>query len=149
MTVIKLNARDMIIEVLSGPATYTEIAGLTSFNYKPDENEEKADTTTFSDAGNYREEKMQKGASTEVEGFKMKDDVTAVPDPGQGYVEQWHELLGPESVGGLRFRHVDDTVWKVWECTVTLGEQGGENNDKTGWSATFMRCGASTDLAVA
>lgn len=151
MASIKLNARDMVIEVSDGATTpvWTEIAGLTKFTYDPSENEETADTTTFVSDGNYEQEKMQKGAKASVEGFRIADGTTGAPDAGQAQVEEWHELLGPASVGTFRFRHVLDDEWKVWNATATVGEIGGENNDKSTWSAEFMRSGASSTVAVA
>jgi len=151
MAAIKLNARDMVIEVSDEQAvpTWTEIAGLTKFTYDPSENEETADTTTFVSQGEYEQEKMQKGAKASVEGFRIADGTTGTPDAGQAAVEDWHELLGPASVGHFRFRHVLDTEWKVWPATATVGEIGGENNDKSTWSAEFMRSGASSTVAVA
>lgn len=151
MALIKLNARNMIVEVSDGATTpvWTEIAGLTKWLYNPSENEEKADTTTFADDGNYREEKMQKGAVAEAEGFYIADSVTGTQDPGQAAVEEWHELLGPESEGELRFRNYLSTEWTVWDATCTVGEQGGENNDKTSWAVSFTRCGPSRKVTVA
>lgn len=151
MAAIKLNARDHIIEVsdMATPTpTWIEIAGLTSFAPDPSSNEEVADTTTFDDEGNYRQEKMQKGATLAIEGLRIADSTTGTPDAGQAEVEDWHELLGPESVRQIRFRHVLDTNWKVWDATVTVGEGGGGNNDKSTWAATFTRCGPSTTVAV-
>lgn len=151
MAGIKLNARDMIVEIRTddSPETWTEIGGLTNFVYNPSENEETADTTTFADEGNYRQEIMQRGATAEIEGFRIADSITGVPDAGQAAAEAQHELLGPESVGKLRFRHVLDQEWKVWDQTVTVGEIGGETNDKASWSATFTRCGPSVSVDVA
>ena len=48
----------------------------------------------------------------------------------------------------LRFRHPVDTQWRVWNCTASLGEQGGDNNDKASWSVTFTRSGATATMAV-
>lgn len=147
---IKLNARDVIIEISDGATipVWTEIEGLTSLTYNPSENEEVTDTTTFTSDGNYEGEKMQKGAMLECEGFLIKDSVTGAQAAGQAAVEVLHEKLGPESLGTIRFRHPADTVWKQWVAFATVGEQGGENNDKTSWGATFTRSGASADVAV-
>lgn len=154
MAKVKLNARDMVIEAAdpaslsTGTPTWIEVDGLTNFVYNPGENEETAETATFKDEGNYRQEKMQKGAQIEVEGFRIADAETGAPDPGQKAVEDWHELLGPESEGRLRFRHKTDTEWKVWVATATVGEIGGEVNDKATWACTFVRSGPSATEAV-
>ena len=151
MAGIKLNAREVIIEISDGATTpvWTEIEGLNSLTFNPSENEEMTETTDFQSQGNYEGEKMQKGATLECEGFLIKDSVTGAQAPGQAQVEELHELLGPASQGTIRFRHPLDTSWKRWTAVVTLGEQGGENNDKTSWGATFTRSGASTDVVVA
>lgn len=149
MTAVKINARDMIIEVGAGADSWIELAGLTGWTYDPSEDEEMAETTTFADKGRARKEKMQTGASAEASGFQIKDDETGEPDPGQAFVEDWHERLGAESNKPLRFRHFLDTQWTLWNATVTLGEQGGENNDKGQWSATFGRSGPSVKVPVA
>lgn len=151
---IKLNARDMVIEAAdtatlgAGTPTWVEVAGLTNFVVNDEENEETAETTTFLDEGNYRQEKMQKGAQVEVEGFSLGDNVTGAPDPGQAVLREWHELLGPESEGKVRFRHKLETEWTVWTATCTIGERGGENNDKLSFAATLVRSGPSSKVAV-
>lgn len=155
MAKIKLNARDMVIEVRD-PATldtetptWVQIDGLTNFVPNPSENEETAETATFTDEGNYNQEKMQKGMVLELEGFRMADSETGEPDPGQKVCDDWHERLGPESHGELRFRHKTATTWKVWTATCTVGEGGGEINDKDAFAVTFTRCGASRTESVA
>lgn len=151
MAAIKFNARDMIIEVSDGATptpAWTEIAGLNNFEVDPTESEEMVDTTTFSSAGNAEGEKMQKGAKITVEGFVIGDSTTGEPDAGQALVEAWHEDLGPDSIGQLRFRHVLQDDWKVWNATCSLQSQGGENNDKSSWGAEFIRSGASSTVAV-
>ncbi|MGH3323262.1 MAG: phage tail tube protein [Streptomyces sp.] len=146
----KINARDIVLQVLAADATtWVEVAGLNSVTVNPGENEETADTTTYASQGAYEQEVMQRGASLVLEGFLLKDDSTGVQDPGQARVEVVGAAVAEESVGQVRFRHPVDTLWKVWNCTVSLAEQGGGNNDKTGWGATITRSGASTTMAVA
>ena len=151
---IKLNARDMVIEAaepdslaLSTP-TWVEVAGLTNFVVNDEENEETAETGTFQDEGNYRQEKMQKGAQVELEGFSLADSVTGVPDPGRGVLREWHERLGAASEGRVRFRHKLEDEWTVWTATCTVGERGGELNDKMSFAATLVRSGPSTKVEV-
>ncbi len=150
MAGIKLNARDVIVEISNGASTpvWAEIGGLTSLTYNPSENEETVDTTTFASEGQYEGEIMQRGATLEMEGFLIKDSTTGAQEAGQAQVETLATKLGPESLGTIRFRHPVDTSWKKWTAYVSIGEQGGENNDKTSWDATFTRSGASTTVAV-
>jgi hypothetical protein len=144
----QINARDWVFEVESATAsTWVEIGGLTSFTLNPGENEEVAETATFQSGGQYEEQKMQRGATLELEGRYI---VTTSPtrDPGQLRVDALGALVGDESVGQVRFRHTSETNWTVWPATVTPGEVGGETNEKTGWAATFTRSGAATVAAV-
>jgi hypothetical protein len=144
MTVRQINARDLIMEVSDGAtsATWTGIGGLTSGAVTLNEGEEIADTTTFDSEGYYSQEKMQLGAKLALEGKLLQDPSTGVRDPGQALVEVHHEKLTYDSVQRIRFRYPGSTTWKVWDCTISVGEQGGETNDKTSWAAEFTRCGA-------
>lgn len=145
----KINARDIIVEVAaSDGTTFVEVAGLNSATLNPAENEETADTTTYASQGAYEQEVMQRGATIAVEGFLLKDDSTGAQDPGQARVEVLGVAVAEDSVGKARFRHPVDTNWKVWNCTVSLAESGGANNDKSSWGATFTRSGLSTTVAV-
>jgi len=149
MTLRKINARDIIIEVEdSTPSTWIELGGLNSVTVNPGENEEVADTTTYASQGDYEQEIMQRGASMAAEGLLLKDDTTGALDPGQARCEELGTLKGTASVGRIRFRHPVDTNWKIWNATISLGESGGGNNDKTSWACTFTRSGPSTTEAV-
>ncbi|WP_370422735.1 phage tail tube protein [Streptomyces sp. QH1-20] len=150
MPSVKINARDIVIEVAEADGTtWTAVAGLTSATPNQSENEEVADTTTFDSAGNYEQEVVQRGATLELEGFTLKDPATGRQDPGQARVEQLATQVGSASIGRLRFRHPMDTQWKVWNATFTLGEQGGGNNDKVSWNVAITRSGASGSAPVA
>jgi len=146
----KVNARDLIVQVSDGAATPTwlGIRGLKSLKLNPGENEETTETTDVDSGGAYEGQVMQRGATLAVEGAQMVDPVTGAPDPGQGRVEALGGETAEESLGQIRFRHPSATHWKVWTATVSLGEQGGETNDKSAWSATFTRSGKATLLAV-
>ncbi|GAA1994389.1 hypothetical protein GCM10009799_20620 [Nocardiopsis rhodophaea] len=152
MTLVKVNARDIIIEASDGAATPTwaEIGGLTSVTVNASENEETADTTDFDSDGAYEQDIMQRGATLEMEGFLKKDDATGVLDPGQAQVttNAGQDALGVASHAMYRFRYPVDDTWTVWDATTTVGEQGGGNNDKTSFNATLTRSGRSTTEAV-
>ncbi|MEC3977905.1 phage tail tube protein [Amycolatopsis sp. H20-H5] len=150
MVARKINARDIIIQVREADGiTWSAIGGLNSATPNPSENEETVDTTTFGSQGNYEQEIMQRGASLALEGFLIKDDTTGTQDPGQARCEVVGTLTGYASLGAIRFRHPMDAAWKVWpEATFTIGEQGGGNNDKTGWKCDIMRSGPSTVVAA-
>jgi len=80
---------------------------------------------------------MQIGKTLGLEGPRLRDSVTGAGDPGQAKVEALAERLGEDSLGRVRFSHKNDTTWEIWTAHVTLGDQGGGNNDKTSWAATF------------
>jgi len=149
---MQINARDWIFEVSEDPSIVTpvwaEVGGVESFTLSNSEGEESVDTTTFESAGNAESQAMQRGAALSIEG-KIKRAVDGVtPDAGQAAADALAGLVGEASLGGVRFRYVDDTDWTVWTSWVSKGDNGGGNNDKTSWSATFTRSGAATTVAV-
>ena len=147
MALQKYNARDVEFQVEDPdtPDTWVAIGGINTFSKSHEE--ETTDTTTFASEGQAESQKMQLGKELEIEGFRLRDDATGALDPGQALVEELSELLGEDSLGRVRFAHTEDTSWEVWTAHVNLGDQGGGNNDKTSWSATFTRSGASTTAA--
>lgn len=147
---MKINARDWVFEASADPDNVTpvwaEVGGLTSFDLNPSEGEESVDTTTFSSAGRAESQAMQRGASLSLEGFVER--TAGVDDAGQAVLNDAAELVGEASLIGVRFRHMDDTEWTVWDAWVSRGSNSGGNNDKTNWSATCTRSGAATTEAV-
>jgi hypothetical protein len=147
MALQKYNARDIVfqIEDFASPGTWVPIApgGIETFSRGFEE--ETTPTTTFGSNGNAESQKMEVGKTLGIEGKRLRDNVTGALDPGQSIVEAMNDRLGEQSLTGFRFAHKDDTVWQVWpQARISLGEQGGGNNDKVGWSATFTRSGANT-----
>ncbi|GGV68811.1 hypothetical protein GCM10010294_24930 [Streptomyces griseoloalbus] len=135
------NARDCVFEIESEtPATWLEIGDINTFSKSHEE--ETADTTTFASQGQAESQKMQIGKELELEGIRNSTD------PGQQRVEAASELLGNASLIKIRFHYDGDTEWIVWNARVNLGDQGGGNNDKVSWSATFTRSGAETKEAI-
>lgn len=147
MAAIKYNARDVEFEIEDpdNPGTWVAIDGINTFSKSHEE--ETTDTTVFASLGQAESQKMQIGKGLTLEGFRLKDPSTGALDPGQALVEELSERLGEDSLGGFRFAAPGDTTWEVWVAHVNLGDQGGGNNDKTSWSATFTRSGASTTEA--
>lgn len=147
MAAIKYNARDVEFEIEDpdNPDTWVAIGGINTFSKS--HAEEVTDTTTYASQGQAESQKMQIGKSLTLEGFRLKDPDTGALDPGQSLVEELAERLGQNSLGGFRFAAPGDTTWEKWTAHVNLGDQGGGNNDKTGWSAVFTRSGASTTEA--
>ncbi|MFJ3173795.1 phage tail tube protein [Streptomyces roseus] len=150
MATEKYSARDVRfqIENYASPGTWVDIAPLAINTWSKSEEEETADVTTFGSNGNAESQKMQIGKSITLEGFRLRDPATGALDPGQTIAEAMNDRLGTSSLTGFRFAHATDTTWVVWAQTrVSLGDQGGGNNDPTSWSATFTRSGASTTAA--
>lgn len=147
MTLQKYNARDVDfqIEDFASPGTWITIAGIDTFT--KGFTEETTDTTNFASQGQEESQKMQLGKTLGIQGKRLRDHITGVGDPGQAKVEGLNERLGEDSLGRMRFSHKNDTTWELWTVRVGLGDQGGGNNDKTSWSATFTRSGASTTAA--
>lgn len=150
MSIDTINARDWIFEVSDGSGTpvWIVVAGVKKFTIKLAENEESADTTDFQSAGTHESQAMQRGASMSCEGQFILTDPGAVRNPGQARIDALGALKGKASLGQLRFRHTVQTTWTIWTGWVSLGEQGGENNDKTSWGFTLNKSGAATSAAV-
>lgn len=150
---MKINARDWRFEVSADPEAaipeWAQVGGLTSFTLSNSEGEESADTTDFDSNGVAESQAMQRGASCSLEGNLKRDRITKAKDAGQAVVDELAELVGEDSLGGFRFRHVDDDEWTVWTAWVSKGDNGGGNNDKTSWGATFTRSGAASVAAIA
>lgn len=139
----KYNARDVVfqIEDPDNAGTWVAIDGIETFTKSHEE--ETTATTDFGSQGQGESEKMEIRKSLTIEGKRFRNPV----DPGQALVETLSERLAENSLGSVRFAHTLDTVWEVWTAHVNLGDQGGGNNDKVSWSATFTRSGASTTAA--
>jgi hypothetical protein len=152
MTQRRINARDIIVQVSDGAGspTWLAIEHLAGVVPKPGENEEVAETTDFDSLGVYEQEIMQRGASMDLEGLELKDDLSGVLPPGRARVEALasETAVGYLSLGQIRFRHPMDTVWRVWNCTVSLDDTGGKNNDKSSWGATITKSGPTITTAV-
>lgn len=150
MVMVKVNARDTIVQVAEADGTtWTEISNVNTIGINPGENEETADTTTMESEGAYEEEVMQRGNSLTLEGMQTKDRTTGAKDPGQARCDVLGTSVGYDSLGKIRFRHVMDANWEVWNATFKPGEQGGGHNDKSAWSVVVTRSGPSTSVAVA
>lgn len=146
----QINARDWLFQVSEDPSAGTpvwaDIAGKESFSLSNSEGEESTDTTTFESQGHAESQAMQRGAALSLEGKVVRNGTAQ--DAGQVAAEALAGEVGDASLGGFRFRHSTDTEWTVWDAWVSLGDNGGGNNDKTSWSATFTRSGPATTTAV-
>ena len=146
----QINARDWVFEASADPSATTpvwaEIAGLESFTLSNSEGEESTDTTTFASGGVAESQAMQRGASLSVEGKVVR--TAGVDDAGQAVVDALAAQVGEASLGGVRFRHAEDTDWTVWTAWCSKGDNGGGTNDKTSFGASFTRSGAATTAAV-
>lgn len=149
MALQKYNARDVVFEIedVATPNTWIEIGGLNTWSKSQDE--ETAETTTFASQGQAESQKMEISKELELEGLRLRDSVTGAIDPGQAMVETLSERLGEASLGKIRYAHKDDDEWIIWTAHVNMGDEGGGNNDKTSWSATFTRSGADTTAVKA
>ena len=146
----QINARDWVFEASEDPSATTpvwaEIGGLESFTLSNSEGEESTDTTTFASGGVAESQAMQRGASLSVEGKVVR--TAGVDDAGQAVVDALAAQVGEASLGGVRFRHAEDTDWTVWTAWCSKGDNGGGTNDKTSFGATFTRSGAASTETV-
>lgn len=148
---MKINARDWIFEASADPAAGTpvwaQIGGLTSFDINNSEGEESVDTTDFDSNGHAESQAMQRGASCSLEGNIKRTNGS--PDAGQKVTDDAALEVGEDSLVGFRFRYIEDDEWTLWTAWVSKGSNGGGNNDKTSWSATYTRSGAASVAPVA
>ena len=152
MTAVQIPARDIIIEVESStPSTWLRIENLKNATINKAENEETADITNFDSQGAYEQWIMQRGASMALAGDELKDSVTGALQPGRARVEEMagEDKVAADSIGRIRFRHPMDDEWRIWSCTFSLGESGGETNPVSAWAAAIVKSGLSTTAAVA
>ncbi|MEU6756975.1 hypothetical protein [Streptomyces sp. NPDC046685] len=157
MAATKYNARDCFFEVedFLNPGTWVALrtatggsgeGGIHTFSLSHEY--ETTDTTTFGSAGRAEGQNMQEGKSITLEGFRLKDPATGALDAGMALVEAQAARLGADSLVGFRFAAPGDTTWEVWaDAYYQLGDQGGGNNDKVGWTCTITRSGPSTTAA--
>lgn len=137
------DARGYMFQILlSDGVTWQEIEAITEFSVDRSEGEEEAETVTFQDAGQYKSEKMQRGATCELTARPKATPQTGAPTPGRARVKGLERRLGFEGLGRYRFRHIWDQVWEQWDVWVGEGETSGETNDKAEWECTFHRHGA-------
>jgi hypothetical protein len=152
MTAVQIPARDIIIQAESAtPDTWLRVENLKSATINRAENEETADITNFDSEGAYEQWVMQRGASMALAGDELKDHLTGALQPGRARIEEMagEDKVGFDSLGRIRFRHPMDTEWKIWSCTVSVGETGGETNPVSAWSATITKSGLTTTAEVA
>lgn len=152
MTAVKINARDIIVQIEDAtPDSWLTVEHLSGVTINRGENEEVADTSDFESVGAYEQDVMQRGSSLALAGLELKDHLTGALLPGRARVEEMagEEKVGYDSRARIRFRHPMDTHWKVWGCTVSVGESGGETNAKSAWAASIVKCGRTTLVAVA
>jgi len=146
----QINAREWIFEVtddLTGTPVWAEVGGLESFTISNSAGEASTETTTFASDGQAESQAMQRGATLGVNGKLTRDDA-GVDDAGQAMADGLAAEVGNASLGGVRFRHLDETDWTVWTAWASKGDTAGGNNDKASWSATFTRSGAASVVTV-
>ena len=142
----KYDARDCQFEVESDtPGTWVAIGGLNTFTKS--RNSANVDTTTYASDGDYEQQIMQRGLTLKVAGFRLMDPDTGALDPGQALVEAWADGKSDDSLRSFRFAAPGDVTWEVWTATAELDDEGGGNNDKVSWGATFTRSGAASTAA--
>lgn len=152
MTAVQIPARDIIIQVESStPDTWLRIENLKNATVNKGENEETVDISNFDSQGAYEQWVMQRGANMALAGDELKDNVTGALQPGRARVEEMagEDKVAYDSIGRVRFRHPMDADWKIWPCTFSLGESGGETNPVSAWAATITKSGLTTTEAVA
>lgn len=141
---MKVNARDWSFELNTGTVAlpvWTEIGEINTMTLS--RSKEDTDTTVFDSNGNAEHEVMQRGQSFTIEGFYGENPADGVRDAGQAAVEALADATGIASLKQVRVTSPGGTT-KTFLASAEVGDVGGGNNDKTSWSATFTRSGATT-----
>lgn len=150
---MQIDARGWVFEVSEDPdagtPVWAAVGGLESFDLNLSDGEASADTTTFESDGESESQPMQRGGKLTLTG-KIKRAATTpfAQDAGQQSCIDLAALKGEAALGGVRFRWESDTTWTVWTAWCSLGGNGGGNNDKTSFAATFTKSGAASTAAV-
>lgn len=148
----KYNARDYLFEVSLDPSAavpvWAQVGAVDTFTLSRNANGANVETTDFDSDGEYEGQMMQRGASLQLAGKRKYTGDPATPDAGQAACDALAAETGEASLGGVRFRHTDETSWEVWTAYAEPADNGGGNNDKSGWGVTFTRSGAKSSVAV-
>ena len=142
MAVTKVLARGWTLEI-QNPDTlaWVTVNGLKSFSFDSEDN--KADTTTFDDDGWNSHLVASRGRKIGCEGYYLEDQVSKARDPGQILVEDYNEIIGPDSLAYFRLTSPAGTV-RYFYASVSIGGVGGGNDDPTGWNAELTTSGAAS-----
>lgn len=151
MALQPLPARDMIVQVLQADGvTWTELEGITACDIDLSAGEVFTDKTSYANAGNQSQLKMQAGAALAITYQKWVDTITGAQAPGQARVQSLADTVGWANLGQVRFREELSTQWTHWtEATHSAGAQTGGVNDLRTGTYTLGRNGASSLAAVA
>ena len=140
-TYVKVSARKWIFNVSSdGGTTWVPILGLKTFTLG--ESSTKTDTTDYEADGEETHEVMSRTGSLKLEGFFLEDS-TGARDPGQAAVEAFGRAVGSASIGDFKATSPSGKLY-TFSGSVDIGDEGGDNNAKTSFSATISRSGGQT-----
>lgn len=145
MATTKFLARELVFEIRTavGPDVWTPVLGLDSISHSP--STERADTTSFDEAGRASHLVAQRGDTFEISG-KALIDVAAVgegKDPGQTAVEALARAIGSAAIG--RFRITDPATNRLeFSASAEVTLPSGGTNDAATWGASLEVTGAPT-----
>lgn len=125
---------------------YTEIEALTEVSHSP--STERADTSSFDEAGRASHLVASRGDSFELTGHKKIDLVTGAGSPGQEAVEASALRIGPDAEESYRYSVRGSGVGIVFVATVELTRPGGGTNDVASWGAALEVTGAVTPVVI-
>lgn len=129
---------DPLASLPTGTPVYTEIKGLNTLTFGGDKNE--AETTSFDSDGWEEHLPASRSRTLSFEGYYYEDEATGDRDPGQGMVEDYNELNGPQGLGNFRLTSPGGKV-KTFNGSVNVGDVGGGNDDPTSWGAEIKVSG--------
>lgn len=148
MTTYPIVARGHRFWISTDNTTWTEILGITSWEWTEDQ--EMIDATDFATDGYKAELPVLRAVKVSVEGHYLVNPTTNARDPGQAAVEDAARLFGPSALVYFRVETEETgtppqpVARMEGRCTIKLKAFGGGVADKMKWGFDVAFYGAPT-----
>lgn len=132
---------------LNNSTTWTEVGGIASWSWTEDGTD--VDVTDFDDEGWDHSMVARRKAALAIAGNWLVDASTGARDAGQALIEDQARKVGTAGLMNVKIEtraQIANAPMGVisGQCSVKLGKNGGGNDDKMPFEATFMIKGKPT-----